>query len=79
MNKEIILKNTTSYDEWLIEYLKDPEEAQAYLEATLESYEEDSDTTALLLALRSVAQAQGGIEKLAKQAGMNRRTSCQLV
>jgi DNA-binding phage protein len=66
MNKDFILKNTRSYDEWLIEHLKDPEEAQTYLEASLEEYEKDGDTTALLLALRSVAQAQGGIGKLAK-------------
>jgi hypothetical protein len=58
-------KNTRNYDEWLVEHLKDPEEAQAYLEAVFEEYEKDGDTTALLLALRSVAQAQRGIGKLA--------------
>ena len=69
MNKDFILQNTESYDEWLIQHLKNPEEAQAYLEASLEAYEEDGDTTALLLALQSVAHAQGGVDKLAKQTG----------
>lgn len=73
MNKDFILKNTRSYEEWLIEHLKDPEEAQAYLEAALEEYEKDGDTTALLLALRGVAQAQGGVGKLAKRTGMSRQ------
>ena len=72
MDKAFILKNTRSHDEWLIEYLKDPEEAQNYLEASLEEYEKDGDTTALLLALRSVAQAQGGIDQLAKRTAVSR-------
>lgn len=73
MNKDFILKNTRNYDEWLVEHLKDPEEAQAYLEAVLEEYEKDGDTIALLLALRSVAQAQGGIGKLAERTGISRQ------
>ena len=72
MNKDFILKNTRSYEEDLLEDLKDPAEAQSYLEASLEAYEEDSDTAALLLALQHVAKAQGGIGKLAKQTGINR-------
>ena len=72
MNKDPILKNTQSYEEWLVEQLKDPKEAHFYLEAALEAYEEDGDTTALLLALRSVAYARGGIGLLAKRTGMNR-------
>ena len=61
MNKETILKHTTSYEEELLEDLKDPAEAQAYLEAAFESYEKDGDTEALLLAMRDVAEARGGI------------------
>lgn len=60
MNKEAILKHTTSYEEELIEDLKDPEEAQAYLEAAFGAYEKDGDTGTLLLAMRDVAEAQGG-------------------
>ena len=52
--------------------MKDPKEALSYLEAALEAYEEDSDTTALLLALRSVAYAQERIEKLTKGTGISR-------
>jgi len=73
MNKEAILKHTTSYEEELIEDLKDPMEAQAYLEAAFEAYEKDGDTEALLLAMRDVAEAQGGIGELAKRTSISRQ------
>ncbi len=72
MNKDWILKNTTSYEEDLLEDLQNPDEAQAFLEALFEAYEEDGNMEALLLAIRDVAKAQGGIATLAKRAGMNR-------
>ncbi|MBM3236669.1 hypothetical protein FJZ31_10290 [Candidatus Poribacteria bacterium] len=72
MKKETVLTHTTSYEDNLMERLKDPELAQAYLEAALESYEADYDTEALLLAPRDVAKAQG-IGKLSEQKDI----SCQ--
>ena len=66
MNKDFILQNTGSYDEWLIEQLKDPKESLAYLEAAFDAYEKDGDATALQIALQSVAEAQSGIGKLVK-------------
>lgn len=60
MNKNFILQNTRSYDEWLIEQLKDPKESLSYLEAAFDAYQKDGDTTALQIALRSVAEALGG-------------------
>ena len=73
MNKEAILKHTTSYEEELLEDLKDPEEAQAYLAAAFEAYEEDGDTKTLLLAMRDVTEAQGGIGQLAKKTAISRQ------
>jgi probable addiction module antidote protein len=67
MNKEAILKHTTSYKEDVLEKLKDLEFARIYLETAFEFYQEDGDTEALLLAMRDVAEAQGGIGKLAKR------------
>ena len=71
MNKDFVLQNTGSYDDWLIEQLRDPKEALTYLEAALEAYEEDSDATALLFALRSVANAQDCIGQLTKRTGIS--------
>ncbi len=48
MNKEVVLKHTSSYKDKLLERLKDPEMAQAYLEAAIESYEREGETQALL-------------------------------
>lgn len=47
------------YEPRLIASLKDPREAAAYLEAAIE----DGDQGVLMLALRHVAQAQGGLRQ----------------
>lgn len=52
----------------------DPEEAHAYLQVALEEFEEDGDTEHLLLALRTVAEAQGGVPELARRINMEKMT-----
>ena len=59
---------TESYKENLLESLKDPETAAEYLTACLD----DGDVDVFLLALRDVAEAQGGIRKLGGRARLNR-------
>jgi probable addiction module antidote protein len=59
-----------TYHEDLIERLKDPKRAIGYLNACLS--QEDFDEGVLLLALRDVAEAHGGLRNLAKRAGLNR-------
>jgi probable addiction module antidote protein len=59
---------TESYKENLLEALNDPETAAEYLTACLD----DGDVDVFLLALRDVAEAQGGIRKLSGRAGLNR-------
>lgn len=56
--KELIAKNTADYHEHLIESLRDPEEAIAYLRVALEEYEQDGDSEFFLLALRNIAEAR---------------------
>ncbi len=73
MDKEHILKNTTSYHDEFIDSLKDSEEAFGYLQVALEEYQIDNDAEALLVALRNVALAQGGITKLARKTHLNRQ------
>jgi probable addiction module antidote protein len=60
----------TTYQEDLIEALKDPREAAAYLNAAIE----EDDRAVFLLALRNVAEAQGGVAALARKAHMNRES-----
>ena len=62
------MKPSRSYHDDLIEDLKDPKEATAYLNAALEA----GDKEAFLLALRNVLEAQGGMTKIAQYAKMNR-------
>ena len=57
-----------NYQDYLIESLKDPEEAAGYLNVALES----GDVNVFLLALRNVVEANGGVTKLSKKAHKGR-------
>ena len=63
-------REKTDYENDLIDRLKDPEYAAAYLNAALEDEGAGSDE-AFLLALRDVAAAIG-VSRVAMQAGVNR-------
>jgi probable addiction module antidote protein len=65
---------TASYQNWVIDTLKDKEEATVYLQVALDEYQKDGNTKALLLALRNITKAQGGIGKLSLQTQLNRES-----
>lgn len=73
MSKTKILKNTASYHDDLIESLRKPKEANLYLHIAMEEYQEDGDTEALLVALRNIAEAKGGMSQLARKTHLNRQ------
>jgi probable addiction module antidote protein len=62
--------STVSYREKLLAGLKDREQAAGYLTACLE----DPDPHVFLLALRDVADAQGGLRALSRKAQLNRES-----
>lgn len=62
------MPKTLSYKDELMKLLKKRKEAVAYLNAALE----DGDPEVFLLALRDVAEAQGGVRGLALKSGLNR-------
>lgn len=64
-----------SYEGWLIERLKDPAEAAAYLEAIFEG----GDQVAIMLALRQVARAQGGLASIARKAHLTREATYKML
>ena len=64
-----------SYDDWLIERLKDPDEAAAYLEAAIE----DGDQGVLMLALRHVALARGGVAEIARHSQLTREATYRML
>lgn len=65
-------KASTSHDEAVIRQLRDDSEfAVEYLRAALE---DDDEPGVLLIALRRIAEARGGIAKVAKAAGIERES-----
>lgn len=64
MNKHTILENTGDLHDITIESLRDPNTAKAYLNIALEEYQQDNDAQLFLLALKNIAEAQGGLSKL---------------
>lgn len=57
-----------NYKEHLLKQLQKPKEAAAYLNAALQ----DDDPHVFLLALRDIAEAKGGMSRLADEADLNR-------
>lgn len=74
MTKRKINKMTGDYEQWLIQSLKNKNEAAVYLQVALEEYQKDDDLEAFLLALRHVAEAQGGLSALSRKTHLNRES-----
>lgn len=61
-------RKVPSYKDDLLTRLEEPERAEAYLNAALA----DEDKNVFLLALRDVAEARGGMSKLARLTHISR-------
>lgn len=73
MNKK--LKAVVSHhDREVVELRADRELAVAYLKAAMESLDNPDDRAAGLLALRTVAEAYGGLGAVAAEAGISRES-----
>lgn len=68
------MRTSASYQKQLIEDLRDPAEAIGYLNACLEG----GNRNVFLLALQNVAQAQGGMTRLARKANLDRASLYQM-
>ena len=64
------MRNYRKFKDYHIEQLRDPDDAKIYLSVAIEDYEKDEDIDAFLLAVRDVAEAQGGISKLAERLSL---------
>lgn len=69
------MPRSVSYDEYLLKALKNRKRAEAYLNAALE----DEDPRIFLIALRNVAEARGGIGKVAAQSKLNRESMYRML
>lgn len=61
-----------NFSDYHIEQLRDPEDAKIYLTVALDDYEKNGDIEAFLLAVRDVAEAQGGMSRLAERVSLTR-------
>lgn len=67
------MRKYRKYRDTLIEDLRtDPEYAREYLKVALEEFELDPGTEHLMIALRNVTEAQGGVPALAERLGMGK-------
>jgi probable addiction module antidote protein len=65
------MRNTKPYDDFIVERLKDPQDAVEYLNMAME----DEDPRVFLLALRQVAKTHaGGVSRICKDAQLNRES-----
>ncbi len=63
-------RKTGDYHTEHIQWLKDPAKAAGYLNAVIE----EGDKDALLLALRNIAEAEGGMAAVAEKAHLKRES-----
>lgn len=70
------MTRSVKYNDLLLKSLKNPQEATAHLNAALQECKDGSAESQkiLLMALKNVALAQGGIHTLAKKTGLGRES-----
>lgn len=66
-------KKYQKFQDYLVEKLRNKKEAKAFLDAAILEFEEDGDIEAFLLALRYLAEANGGISHLSGKSSLNRQ------
>ena len=68
-------ETSRAHEDWLIARLKNPKEAAAYIEAAIE----ENDQGVLMLALRQVAMARGGVAAIDQNAGVAREATYRML
>ena len=80
MNTETKLQQyTTPFKDYLLKDLAQPEFAKGYLEAALQNFDKDGNIEILLLAMKDIAEAQGGIEELGAWTNLSPQTLTYLL
>ena len=72
-------KCTTPFKDYLLKDLAQPEFAKGYLEAALQDFDKDGNIEILLLAMKDIAEAQGGIEELVTWTNLSPQTLAYLL
>lgn len=67
----LTVRNYRKFKDYHIEQLRDPEDAKIYLSVALEDFQKNEDIDGFLLAVRDVAEAQGGMSQLAERVNLS--------
>jgi probable addiction module antidote protein len=67
------MENLRTLDDFMQEELQDPEFALEYLITALEEFERDKDAFFFLNSLKRIAEAKGGMTKLARKSKISRQ------
>ncbi len=70
---------TTPFKDYLLKDLAQPEFAKGYLEAALQNFDKDGNIEILLLSMKDIAEAQGGIERLVAWTDLSPQTFAYLL
>ena len=80
MNADIKLQQcTTAFKDYFLKDLAEPEFAKGYLEAALQDFDEDGNIELLLLCMKDIAEAQGGVEELVTWTNLSPQTLTYLL
>ncbi|RKU30568.1 hypothetical protein C6499_05890 [Candidatus Poribacteria bacterium] len=70
---------TILFKDYLLKDLAQPEFAKGYLETALQDFDKDGNIEILLLAMKDIAEAQGGIEGLVTWTNLSPKTLTYLL
>ena len=72
MNTEIKLQQCTiRFKDYLLKDLAEPEFAKGYLDAALQDFDKDGNIELLLLCMKDIVEAQGGIDPLVRWTNLS--------
>ena len=72
MNTEIKLQHCTiRFKDYLLKDLAEPEFAKGYLEAALQDFDKEGNIELLLLCMKDIVEAQGGIDPLIRWTNLS--------
>jgi probable addiction module antidote protein len=67
------MRKYKNMDDYIIELLKDPEEAEAYLNASVEEYMKDGNAAAFCIALEHLVKSKSSVSEFSQQNKFNRK------
>ena len=67
------------FKDYLLKDLAEPEFAKGYLEVALQDFDRDGNIELLLLCLKDIAEAQGGVDTLAAWTNLTPQTLTYLL